>query len=152
MRKAIFSLVAFIGDKTIKFIGFIGRSTAYCIGLAVGGATFVVANIFQFTLKVIDKDRLEYTTQIIEQESINAELEILATISKVKEEALSDRRWTDDHTRALNILGHRLYSECDWSENNIHVYMREIVESIPGLSYGTPSDMEDDGIDLDDLA
>lgn len=152
MRKAIFSLVAFTGDKIIKFIGWSGRSVAYCIGLVTGGVTFVVANIFQFTLSIIDKKRLEYTTQIIEQEPISSELEILATITKIKEEALDSRRWTDNHTEALNVLAYRLHNECDWSENNIHVYMKNIVESIPGLSYGIPSNSDDDGIDLDDLA
>ena len=90
---------------------------------------------------------------VIEQQYINNELDILMSVTKVKEDALFHKTWTTNHSLALNELSTKLYHECDWDKDRIHEYMRAIVESIPGLSYiaaDTDDEDDDDSIDLDD--
>lgn len=151
MRDYIFDLVAYLGNLVIEGIKSIFQFIAYCSGIVCGFITWLVANIVRILLTIIDPQRMKHAESVLEQAPINNELEILATVNKIKEEALQRRRWTDDHTSALNQLGYRLYHECEWSEASIHAYMKDVVESIPGLQYsGQSIDDDDDGIDLDE--
>lgn len=154
MRDKLFDAVAWFGNLLIEGTKSIFQFFAFCCGLSAGAITWVIANITRIILTIIDSEKMEHATSVVEQAPINNELEILANVTKIKEEALERRRWTDDHTIALNQMGYRLYHECDWSEASIHAYMRDVVESIPGLSYSGRSiseDDDDDGIDLDEV-
>lgn len=152
MRTKLFNLVAWLGQIVIESIKNVAGGLSWFIGLTSGIIVWLTANVITLLLRLIDSKKYNHISDIIDQAPINNELEILASVTSVKEEALQRRRWTDDHTLALNRLGARLYEECDWSEESIHTYMRQVVESIPGLSYGAEygDDDDDDGIDLDE--
>lgn len=152
MRAKLFDLVAWIGQNVIELIKGIASGLSWLIGFASGIVVWLTANVITILLRIIDSKKYNHISDVIDQAPISNELEILASVTSVKEEALERRRWTDDHTMALNRLGARLYQECDWSEESIHAYMRQVVESIPGLSYGAEygDDDDDDGIDLDE--
>lgn len=152
MRSRLFDLVAWLGQNIIEAIKGVAAGLSWLIGFSSGIIVWLTANIITFLLRLIDHKKYNHISDVIEQAPLNNELEILANVTSVKEEALKRRKWTDEHTMALNRLGARLYQECDWSEENIHAYMRQVVESIPGLSYGAEygDDDDDDGIDLDE--
>ena len=44
--------------------------------------------------------------------------------------------WTEQHSDALEAVGNALLNECDWEEESVHQYLKQIVESIEGLEYG----------------
>jgi len=81
---------------------------------------------------------------------MHLELETISSVIKVKEDALDRKKWTVHHTEALEVLGSRLINECDWSERKMHIYMKSVVESIPGLHYMVDIDEYDDDDDDED--
>lgn len=152
MRTKLFNLIGSFGESLIEVLSailqfFINVHTTLSDWLLRG-----VAHTFKFILWLIDSKRTKYTEEVILQSDISTELEILMMVSKVKEDALNIGFWLDNHSMALNELGSRLYNECEWEEEDIHRYMRMVVESIPGLTYATSDDIddEDEGIPLGD--
>lgn len=152
MRTKLFNLIGSFGENFVEGLRFI---LEFFINTQVHIADLLVkltANYFRFVLWIIDRERMDHAEQTVLQSSMNTELEILMMVSKVKEDALSIGVWKENHSMALNELGSRLYNECDWEEDQIHRYLRMVVESIPGLIYATSDDEddEDEGIRLED--
>lgn len=152
MRTKLFNLIGSFGENFVEGLRFI---LELFINTQVHIADLLVkltANYFRFVLWIIDRERMDHAEQTVLQSSMNTELEILMMVSKVKEDALSIGVWKENHSMALNELGSRLYNECDWEEDQIHRYLRMVVESIPGLIYATSDDEddEDEGIRLED--
>jgi hypothetical protein len=148
MKRFFFESIARIGKWLI--VGLSEISELLCLGVEKLFEIFVwiVANIVKLLLSAIDKDRVEHAEQALDQSVMSRELEILASISAVKEDALASKYWSNNHSEALNVLGNRLLNECDWDEERIHDYMRRAVESIPGLGYMVGSEDDEDGISL----
>lgn len=151
MKDFLFDLLSDIGEGIIIGTQII---TAFLLSAQTKLADFFIglmANSFKTLLWLVDQDRVNHAEHVIDQMSINNELEILMNVTKIKEDALERKAWTNHHSLALNELSSKLYNECDWQKERIHDYMRAIVESIPGLSYVAGEDEEDDdSIDLDD--
>ena len=63
------------------------------------------------------------------------ELRLLAAASQVRDHAEETDDWTEQHTEAIAAIGDTLLNELGWEEDNIHRYLREVVESIDGLTY-----------------
>ena len=66
----------------------------------------------------------------------NTELKLLDAGYKIRNHAQETGDWTDTHTEALQAIGDALLNECSWPEPKVHAKLKEIVESIEGLSYG----------------
>lgn len=152
MRNKLYNLVGSFGEN---FIEGLRVTFEFFVNVHVTLSDWVlrgVAHSFKFLLWLIDRKRTDYTEQVVLQSDMSTELEILMMVSKVKEDALNIGFWRENHSMALNELGSRLYNECDWEEEDIHRYMRMVVESIPGLTYATSDDAddEDEGIPLED--
>ena len=152
MRKALFDTAGRIGHifiETNKYIS-IGLIQAIKFVSDVGFSVthFVIQNI----LRTIDSGRFELLQAYYSQKDMHLELETISSIIKVKEDALDRKRWTSYHTEALETLGSRLINECDWSERKMHIYMKSVVESIPGLHYMVDIDEYDDDDDDDEEA
>jgi len=152
MRTKLFNLIGSLGEN---FIEGLRVALEFIVNVQVRIADLIIklaANSFRFVLWLIDRERMDHAEQAVLQSSISTELEILMAISKVKEDALNIGLWKENHSMALNELGSRLYNECDWEEDQIHRYLRMVVESIPGLIYATSDDEddEDEGIRLGD--
>lgn len=151
MNNILFAIIAQSGAALIWFLQTLSRGAAFAIGGISGSLIWLTANVTKILLVLINKPKYEHASCVIDQSTLTTELEILQAISRVKEDAMNRALWTNDHSIQLNNLGSRLYNECDWSEVNIHKYMRALVESIPGLSYAVPDsegDDNDDGIPL----
>lgn len=111
------------------------RFSAILVGLLRVG----IAKLAVVLMKRIDKEAYQQTideaeaAQELKQQS--TELELLSNATKLKEHALETGEWTDDHSEALNAIGNALLNDCDWDEDDIHQYLRDVVESGTGLSY-----------------
>ena len=106
----------------------------------------VVGSIGYFLMNLIDKQRVEMYTKLIEGmeepgrtelESQAMELRLLASANQVRDHAKETEDWTDRHTEALNAIGDALIQEAGWEEDSVHQYLKGLVESIDGLEYGT---------------
>ncbi len=144
MKKILFDSVACVGKAIIGLFREIEDLLSYGIESVFGFLVWAFAHAFRFVLWLIDRERVDHAEQVIDQFVMSRELEILGAISHVKENALNSKVWNEKHSNALNILGNRLFQECDWEEERIHDYMRRVVESIPGLGYAVGSDDDDD--------
>jgi len=145
MKKVVYEAVV---RFTVLNIWIVDQIFGITIALAVWlGASLRtgIARIGHFFMTLIDKER----TESVEHEHAledgeegssdikkqDLELRLLNSASQVKEHAIANGDWTDHHSEAINAIGDALMNECDWQEDNVHFYLREIVESIPGLEY-----------------
>ena len=55
--------------------------------------------------------------------------------SELKDHAIQVGDWTEHHTMALNAIGKALLEQCQWEEVHVHAYLKNVVESVPGLYY-----------------
>ena len=127
------------------------RFFAVLIWLAANGAGISRWLIVQGSVGLmwlVSKERLEEAQEELEAQAEldqqATELELLTNASKLKEHALKNGDWTDDHTEALQAIGNALLNDCDWDEEHVHQYLKEVVEEGTGLTYGLEYDDEDD--------
>lgn len=71
-----------------------------------------------------------------ESEMQRLELSLLASAQQVRDHAQTNDDWTEGHTDAINAIGDALIGEAGWEEDDVHVYLKDVVESIDGLQYG----------------
>jgi len=150
MKRHLFDIVAFLGKVVIETLHNVCECLTAGIDTVFNFFVWILANLTRVILSLIDAERMDHAESVIEQYSMNRELEILGAISKVKEDAVERALWTPNHSNAMNILGNRLFRECDWETGRIHEYMKRVIESIPGLGYQVGNDDDDDdGIALE---
>lgn len=142
MKQFFFGNVAVTFGNLIYLNTLIGNTIVGIIGGLFGSVNFGLAWVSRKLLIAIDKNRYEYTTSTLEQRSDLIELELLKAASKVKEDAISGRVWTSSHTLALNKIGSALHLQCGWEPARIHGYLRQVVESIPGMNYYAGDEFE----------
>lgn len=142
MKQFFFGNVAVTFGNLIYLNTLVGNTIVGIIGGLFGSVNFALAWISRKLLIAIDKNRYEYTTSTLEQRSDLIELELLKAASKVKEDAISGRVWTSSHTLALNKIGSALHLQCGWEPARIHGYLRQVVESIPGMNYYAGDEFE----------
>ena len=111
---------------------------------AVANALLSVIGRFSYALmRLIDAKTLALYEDALSPEGMgeleqqNLELRLLASAQQVRDHAKHNDDWTASHTEALNAIGQALVTEAGWEEDNVHVYLKELVESIDGLEYGT---------------
>lgn len=82
------------------------------------------------------QEQLQSFNQAIEAQQMGLELKLLNALSQVRDHAKGIGDWTEQHSDALEAVGNALLNECDWEEESVHQYLKQIVESIDGLEYG----------------
>jgi len=142
MKSDLFELIEAINDLICDTIDSFIEILFKAIELISYAIKFTVDIFFKGVLLIIDRERVSHIDATTDQETFSKELEVLSQVSKVKQDALDNDNWNDSHTSAINYLSNVLYSECGWNESSIHVYMREVVESVPGLEYNPEYDEE----------
>jgi hypothetical protein len=152
MRNALFDTAGRIGHILVAINKYISigliQSVRFFSNIGFSSTHFVIQNL----LRIIDNSRFEMLQAYYSQKDMHLELETISNVIKVKEDALDRKKWTVQHTEALELLGSRLINECDWSERRMHVYMKSVVESIPGLHYMVDIDEYDDDDDDEAIA
>ena len=133
MRGFLFNLVATVGAHLITVISWISALM-----------TSTVGNIGAFLMRAIDSQRLDVYETLLrasqepsELDQQNMELRLLASAAQVRDHAKETDDWTDRHTEAINAIGEALITEAGWHIDHVDRYLKELVESIDGLEYGT---------------
>jgi hypothetical protein len=139
MKKLLFNGVAVTIFWLIQALDFTLRAIVWLESVLVALLRVGVAKLGLALMIAIDKqayeDTIEEARAAEEMEQQTTELELLSNATKLKEHALETGEWTDDHSEALNAIGNALLNDCDWDEDDIHRYLKEVVESGTGLSY-----------------
>ena len=79
-----------------------------------------------------------------ELESQTTELALLKSAYQVRDHAQAMGDWTDQHSEAMEAIGTALLTEVGWDEEHVHNHLKEVVESIDGLTFDTYFEDEDD--------
>jgi len=140
MRKFLANVVSTIGSWTIDVID---RSYPLFIGLVnltYRVARTLAANIFYLLIKAASKEAVEEAEESIKLKQQHIELALLDSIAKIRDDALANDDWTDSHTVAVNSAGQALVDSCQWDPADVHSYIKEVVETIDGLTYDADGD------------
>ena len=136
----------FLFDSSSRFFGaaiIITTAIANSVVWAGNGINKILGRLGYALMHAIDKDRLKMYEDMMNPEAAaelhlqGLELKLLGAAQQVRDHAKETGDWTDNHTDAINAVGEALVVEAGWQEENVHVYLKEIVESIEGLEYGT---------------
>lgn len=103
----------------------------------------IINAIGSYLMQIIDKDRYDHAKSTLSQLPELKELQLLMAASKVKDDAIKNKLWTISHTIAMNRIGNALHAQCRWEPARIHQYLKEVVESVPGMVYMGGDDFDD---------
>lgn len=122
MKEILFAIVSHFNLRFIEAVkGFSDMLTAVSSSLA------------RTSLKIIDKSRIEHAESAVDQLETIAELQILSHINEVRNDAIKQGAWNEDHEGRLNILGTILYNEHDWELEQVERYIYEVIETGPAF-------------------
>lgn len=144
MRKITFAIVSFVSANVIRFLLWTAGVLSAAIMWSANRTCQGIAKASYALMKVLDKEAIDQyeaminiatpSSELVVQQT---ELNLLDAANKVKIHAEATGHWTDDHSDALEAVSNALLNECEWEEDDIHAYMKRLVESIDGLEYGT---------------
>jgi hypothetical protein len=146
MRNFIFNTISVICYSIVRVLDFFVDASCDALDLV---SRILKAGIFAFgrlLMRLVDSEKYKEIEEQIQLQKQTSELKLLDAISKIKNHAIEIGDWTEKHSEALENLANALLEECNWKEKDIHDYLRNVVESVPGLSYGVPPESP-----LDDL-
>jgi hypothetical protein len=144
MRQLLFKAAAAITIGLIRFsdgfYSFLSKLSAWMFSVS----RVAIASTGYWVLGLIDSEQREKAKEETEQaEELQAqriELDLLKSATKVRDHAKTNNEWNASHSEAITAIGNALLNECDWEEEHVHQYLKEVVESVPGLTYGTGGD------------
>ena len=139
MKQLFFEATAAITIGLIRvsdgFYSLLARLSS--IMFAVSRAT--IASTGHWLLGLIDLEQREKINQEADQvkelEAQRIELDLLQSATKVRDHAKANNEWNASHSEEIVAIGNALLNECDWDEEHVHQYLKEVVESLPGLTY-----------------
>lgn len=144
MKNLLFKFVGFLIGSLIALNTTIGNATGTVVSAVFGAINQVLRGLAQFLMRAIDRERHDYIESLIGQSEELRELDLLMAASRVKESALEARVWTSMHTLMMNKIGSALHYHCGWEIPRVHQYLRDVVESIPGMVYTAGDDFPED--------
>jgi hypothetical protein len=125
---------------------------------ALNGVQRFVAQTTNWLGRVVSVERAEYFEALAYQKENLEELSVIGEIYKVRDSALAQKDWSNEHYFRLNQIFTLLAQKYYWKQVDVDKHMTAIVESgPPGYVYQAPSlgagnytDEEDDDGDDDD--
>lgn len=139
MKNFLYNAIAQMSARQILAFDWIHSKVLFVHVFLYGSIRVLMASIGYFLLNLIDKKKTVAAEEMVENaeelKMQQLELRLLAAASQVRDHAEETDDWTDQHTEAISAIGDSLLNELGWEEDNIHQYLREVVESIDGLSY-----------------
>ena len=144
MRRFFFGLHAKILAQWIQAINdFHDRLTDVLLDLGVFHQQ-VVAKVGYKLMEMLYGDLLKEAEDHLALQTQTMELQLLAKATELKEHAIEIGDWTEHHTIALNAIGKALLEDCQWEEVHVHAYLKNVVESVPGLYYQAGDDEDEE--------
>lgn len=98
------------------------------------GVIYVNGRLGWIVLSFVDKQRMQHAQVAVEQEEEISELNILFTITQVRNNAMKSGRWNEEHEDQLNFLGNVLANEHDWEVEDVERYLHEVIATGPALN------------------
>lgn len=144
MKNLLFRVVGFLMGSLIGINVAVGNAVAVAVEFVFGSINQALAWLARTMLRAIDKQRHDYIESVLGQTDELRELDLMMAASRVKESALEARVWTAMHTLMMNKIGTALHHNCGWEIPRIHQYLRDVVESIPGMVYTAGDDFPED--------
>ena len=120
MKNILFNAVSYINSVTLSAIRGIS-DTAINITLA---STAML-------LKIIDKERMAYAESAAQQHEEINELQILANIDEIRNDAVRHGEWNEEHEHKLNFFGNLLCNHYNWEVNQVERYLHEVIATGP---------------------
>lgn len=144
MKQLLFKTTAIVIGSLISANTSIGNAITTVIAFAFNATNEVLRAVGKWLMNQIDSERLEHIEITQDQSEELTELNLLMQVNRVKEDALRARVWTMMHTMAMNKIGTALHNNCGWEPARIHGYLRQVIESIPGMVYSAGDEYEDE--------
>ena len=139
MKNFLYNTVAQVSARQILALDWIHSKVLFVHVFLYGLIRVTMASVGYFFMNLLDKEKTAAAGQTIEKSQelklYNLELRLLAAALKVRDHAKENDDWTPEHSEALEVIGDTLLNDLGWEEESVHAYLREIVESIDGLSY-----------------
>ena len=139
MKNFLYNAIAQVSARQILALDWIHSKFLFVHVFLYGLVRVAMASVGYFLLNLIDKKKTVAAEELVENAQElklqQLELRLLAAASQVRDHAEETDDWTEQHTEAIAAIGDTLLNELGWEEDNIHRYLREVVESIDGLTY-----------------
>ncbi len=139
MKNLLYNAIAQVSARQIMALDWVHSKVLFVHVFFYGIIRVTMASVGYFLMNLINKETTQAAEAIVENAQElklqQLELRLLAAASQVRDHAEANDDWTDEHTEAISAIGDSLLNELGWEEENIHQYLREVVESIDGLSY-----------------
>ena len=130
----------------------VSAAFAYSIMAVEFAANFLKKNlgvVGYSIMKLIDKERClqvesmqqQMQEQVTEDGTTTLqlqqlELQLLNSCHQLRDHASENGGWAREHEVALEAVGNCLIDDMQWNEDDVHRYMKELVESVDGFEYG----------------
>ena len=98
------------------------------------------ATVGMLLMNLIDKERVENAESQIEARAADLELKLLNAAIQVRDHA-EQSDWTDQHSEAIEAVGNALLNDCGWDDDSVHFWLKDLVETIPGLNFDSDIDL-----------
>jgi hypothetical protein len=144
MKQLLFKTTAVVIGSLISANTSIGNAITTVVAFVFNAVNEVLRGAGKKLMNAIDSERFQHIELTTDQYSELTELNLLMAANKVKEDALRGRTWTVMHTMAMNRIGTALHNNCGWEPPRIHGYLRQVVESIPGMVYCAGDEYEEE--------
>lgn len=109
----------------------------------------VVGTVGFNLMKLIDKERCAVVESVKQQmeDQVNEngttplqlqhlELQLLSSCHQLRDHASENGGWTREHEAALEAVGNCLINDMQWDLEDVHRYMKDLIESVDGFKYG----------------
>lgn len=144
MKQLLFKTTAVVIGSLISANTSIGNAITTVIAFAFNATNEVLRSVGKWLMSRVDSERFEHIELTQDQCEELTELNLLMQANRVKEDAMRARVWTMMHTMAMNKIGTALHNSCGWEPARIHCYLKQVVESIPGMVYSAGDEYEED--------
>ena len=144
MKPILFRVLSYSTYALIWVNDRVAALLIWALAWTSAGSKWLIANIGTFLMEKLTPAQFAEVQGQLQLSNQQTELQLLATAAELKDHAVENEEWTDNHTEALNAIANALLTECDWEEESVHGWMRRMVESVPGLSYeeGDPDSLD----------
>ena len=143
MREFLGSIIGLLGVKVLECGDWLHEKHLEITQGLYSLIREVICNVFYFAAKAVDRKNIEAAEQRYQLKSQQTELNLLSSASKVRDHAIENDDWNDYHSHAINAIALALINECDWEIQHVHNYLRSVVETVDGVSYGEATDADD---------